>query len=66
MQYVPLTPEEIRAILQAIDVSTAFWKACRDVASLQCVVDIFDDALIAQKNLRSFFEKILSESQKEV
>lgn len=66
MPNVFLRPGEIRGILQAIEVSTAFWKACRNLSSLQCVADIFDDALISQKLLREKLEKILQESHKEV
>lgn len=66
MPNVFLRDGEIRAILQAIEVSAAFWNACRNISAIQCVTDIFDDALISQKLLREKLEKFLYDSSEEV
>ena len=62
---VPLRPGEIVSIMQAIEVSTAFYRKCKELSVYKDVVGIFDDMLLAQENLRLKLENYLSDSPKE-
>ena len=48
---VILTDNEINQIVSTIEVSTAFYEACKKKHNFAPVVDIFDDAIASQKSL---------------
>lgn len=52
MHSVYLSDTEIASLLNGIEVSTAFYEACKKKARFSSVVDIFDDAIKAQAALR--------------
>lgn len=62
---VPLRAGEIASILQAIEVSTMFYRKCKELAIYKDVVGIFDDMLLTQENLRLKLENYLSQTPKE-
>lgn len=65
MPNVFLRPGELVSILQAIEISTTFYEACKSQAKFESVVEIFDDALLAQKILHDKIQNILANTPKE-
>lgn len=65
MPVVFLRPGEIEAIKQAIEVSTAFYEACKSRVSFAPVVDIFNDCILQQRLLLQKLNDLKNQSTKE-
>lgn len=65
MPDVFLSRWEIGQIINAIEVSTTFYRACKKSARYASVVDAFDAMLLSQQNLQEKLKNILSQQQKE-